>query len=116
MFLAGIFPAKQTQQKVIECSEFSSSIIRTHKTPLQTHNYFPAGFQRKKIAKFYGDVSLVLAIKFSLHLIPRALFFVLIASDYFDHGFEQWDDEMFYPKWMSLTLCSGAKLCQRSLL
>jgi hypothetical protein len=34
MLLAGIFPAKQTHQKLVECSETSSSIILTHeKTP-----------------------------------------------------------------------------------
>jgi hypothetical protein len=58
MLLAGIFAAKQTQQKVMECSEISSPRIQTHKNPLQTHNFFPAGFP-KKIAKFYGDVTLV---------------------------------------------------------
>jgi hypothetical protein len=58
MLLAGIFPAKQTQDKVMECSKISSSMIRIHKTPLQTHNYFPAGFQQN-IARFYGDVTLV---------------------------------------------------------
>jgi hypothetical protein len=31
MLLAGIFPAKQTQQKLVERSEISSSIIQTHK-------------------------------------------------------------------------------------
>ncbi len=36
----------------------SSSIIRTHKYPLRTYNYFPAGFQQKNV-KFYGDVTLV---------------------------------------------------------
>ncbi len=44
----------------MECSEISSPIIGTHKTPLQTHNFFPAGFH-KKIDKFYGDVTLVYA-------------------------------------------------------
>jgi hypothetical protein len=59
MLLARIFPEKQTQQKLVECSETSSSIIRTHKKkPLRTHNYFPAGFQQKK-AESYGDVTLV---------------------------------------------------------
>jgi hypothetical protein len=47
MLLGSIFPAKQTQQILVECSEISSPIIRTHKTPLQTHNYFPAGIQQK---------------------------------------------------------------------
>ncbi len=47
MLLAGIFPAKQTQQKLVECSEIPSSITQTHKTPFQTHNYFPAGLQQK---------------------------------------------------------------------
>jgi hypothetical protein len=46
---AGIFPAKQTQQKLVECSEISSSIIQTHENPLQTHNYLPAGIQQKKL-------------------------------------------------------------------
>ncbi len=58
MLLAGIFPSKQTQQKLVECSEISSSIIQTHKTPLQTHNNFPAGFQQK-ITKSYANVTLV---------------------------------------------------------
>jgi hypothetical protein len=58
MLLAGIFPAKQTQETLVECSEISSSIIQTHKTPLQNHTYIPAGFQQKK-AKSYGDVTLV---------------------------------------------------------
>jgi hypothetical protein len=47
LLLAGISPAKQTQQKFVEYSEISSSIIWTHKYPLQTHNYFPPGFQQK---------------------------------------------------------------------
>ncbi len=61
MLLAGIFTAKQTQQKVMECSKIWSSIIRSEpiQNPLQTHNYFPDGFQQNKIAKFYGDVTLV---------------------------------------------------------
>jgi hypothetical protein len=59
MLLAGIFPAKQTQQKLVECSESSSSITQTQKNPLETHNHFPAGFQQKNIAKSYGDVTLV---------------------------------------------------------
>jgi hypothetical protein len=50
MLLAGIFPAKQTHQKLVECAEISSSIMQTHKNPLQTHNYFSAGFQQKKRA------------------------------------------------------------------
>ncbi len=58
ILLAGNFRAKQTQQKVMECSKVSSSIIQTHKKPLQTHNYLPAGFQKKK-PKFYGNVTLV---------------------------------------------------------
>jgi hypothetical protein len=45
--LAGIFPAKQTQQKLVESSEISYPIIRTHKIPLRTYNYIPAGFQQK---------------------------------------------------------------------
>jgi hypothetical protein len=53
MLLAGIFPAKQTQQKVMECSEISSPIIQTHKNPLRTHNFFPAGFH-KKLLNFMG--------------------------------------------------------------
>jgi hypothetical protein len=48
MLLAGIFPAKRTQQKLVECSETSSSIIRTHKNPLQTHD-FPAGSSKKNL-------------------------------------------------------------------
>jgi hypothetical protein len=52
MLLAGILPAKRNQQKVMEFSEISSAIIQTHKTPLQTHNFFPAGFH-EKIAIFY---------------------------------------------------------------
>jgi hypothetical protein len=57
MLLAGIFPAKQTHQKLVECSETSSSIILTHeKTPSK-----PASQRvpEKKIAKSYGDVTLV---------------------------------------------------------
>jgi hypothetical protein len=50
MLLAGIFPAKRTQQKVMECSEISSPIIRTHKkNPLETHDFFPPGFHKKKL-------------------------------------------------------------------
>jgi hypothetical protein len=61
LLAAGIFPAKQTQQKLVECSEISSSVIQTHKTPLpKTHNYLPARFQQKKKAEFYGDVTLVM--------------------------------------------------------
>ncbi len=61
-YAAGIFPAKQTQPKLVECSEVSSSIIQTHNPrpslPLQTYNYFSAaGFQQKKIAKSYGNVT-----------------------------------------------------------
>jgi hypothetical protein len=48
MFLARIVPAKQTQQKLVECSEISASIIQTQKKTLQTRNYFPAGIQQKK--------------------------------------------------------------------
>jgi hypothetical protein len=58
MLLAGIFPAKRTQQKLVECSETPSSIIRTHKNPLPTHYHFAAGFQQKEFAKYYGDVTL----------------------------------------------------------
>ncbi len=47
MLLAGIFPAKQTQQKVMDCSEISSPMIRTYKTPLGTHNVSPAEFHKK---------------------------------------------------------------------
>jgi hypothetical protein len=32
--------------------------IQTNKTPLPTHNFLPAGFH-KRIAKFYGDLTLV---------------------------------------------------------
>ncbi len=59
MLLAGIFPAKYTQQKLVESSETSSSMIhQTHENPFQTHKYFPAGFQQEN-AKSYGDVTLV---------------------------------------------------------
>jgi hypothetical protein len=58
MLLAGILPAKQTQQKLVECSEISSSMIQTHNNHLRTHNDFPAGFQQK-LAEYYGDVTLV---------------------------------------------------------
>jgi hypothetical protein len=68
MLLASIFPAKQTQQKVMECSEISSPIVRTHKNPLRAHNFFPAGFH-KKIAKFYGDVTLVKHYRLDCHKI-----------------------------------------------
>jgi hypothetical protein len=54
MLLAGIFPAKRTQQKLVECSEISSFIIQTRKNPLQTHNYFPAGFQQKNMLILMG--------------------------------------------------------------
>jgi hypothetical protein len=54
MLLAGIFPAKQTQQKLVECSEISSFINETHKNPLQTHNYFTAGFQQNKLLNLMG--------------------------------------------------------------
>jgi hypothetical protein len=51
MLLAGIFPAKQTQRKLVECSETSPFLIQTHKkTALRTQKYFPAGFQQKKKA------------------------------------------------------------------
>ncbi len=63
MLLAGIFPAKQTQQKLVECSEVSPFIFWTHKNSLQTHNYVPAGFQQIKIAKSYRDVTLVKLFK-----------------------------------------------------
>jgi hypothetical protein len=87
MLLAGIFPAKQTQQNVmecskinkksqthnirvpgimgthnilqlflwqaLECSEILSPIIRTHKNPLRTHNYFLLG-SIKKLLNFMG--------------------------------------------------------------
>ncbi len=46
--------------QVLECSEISSPIIKPVKNPLQTHNFFTLGSQKKKtIAKFYGDVTLV---------------------------------------------------------
>jgi hypothetical protein len=51
-------PSKRTQQKVMECFEILSPIIRTYKNPLRTHNFSPAGFH-EKIAKFYEDVTLV---------------------------------------------------------
>jgi hypothetical protein len=57
MLLAGIFTAKRTQQKLVECLE-TSSIIQTHKKPLRTHNYFLLG-SSKKIAETYRDVTLV---------------------------------------------------------
>jgi hypothetical protein len=50
-------PSKQTQQKVMECSEILSPIIQTHKNPLQTHDFSPAGLH--KSAKFYGDATFV---------------------------------------------------------
>jgi hypothetical protein len=34
---------------------------RTHKNPLQTHNFFTLGSHKKTIAKFYGDVTLVMS-------------------------------------------------------
>ncbi len=65
MLLADIFPAKQTQQKLVECSETSSSIIRTHKNPLWTHNYLPAGFQQKNrsfLFRFNISVAVLLCV------------------------------------------------------
>jgi hypothetical protein len=44
--------------QALECAEISSPIIEPIKNPLQTHNFFLLGSQ-KKIAKFYGDVTLV---------------------------------------------------------
>ncbi len=81
LLLAGIFPAKQTQQKLVECSEISSSVIRTHKTPLQTHNYFPDGFQQKKTIS-YGDVTLVKDSrdKIGLHLSLLAVWYTYLSS------------------------------------
>jgi hypothetical protein len=32
---------------------------QTHKNPVQAHNSFRAGFQKNKIVKSYGDVTLV---------------------------------------------------------
>jgi hypothetical protein len=59
MLLTGIFPAKQTQQELVECSEISSSIIQTHTTPATPKNYIFLLGSSKKIAKSYGDVTLV---------------------------------------------------------
>jgi hypothetical protein len=60
MLLAGIFPAKQTQQEVMECSKIASSIIRTHKkTPTEPITFFLLG-SSKKNSNFYGDVTLVM--------------------------------------------------------
>ncbi len=58
MLLAGIFPAKRTQQKLVDCSEISSSIIQTHKIPSKPITISPLCSSKKK-AKSYGDVTLV---------------------------------------------------------
>ncbi len=48
--------------QALKCSEILSPIIRTHKNPLGTHIFFLLG-SIKKIAKFYGDVTLVTITK-----------------------------------------------------
>jgi hypothetical protein len=45
--------------QALECSEISSPTIEPIKNPLQTHN-FSCWVPIKDIAKFYGDVTLVL--------------------------------------------------------
>jgi hypothetical protein len=45
--------------QALECSEISSPIIPTHKNP-PLNPYFFLAWSRKKIDKFYGDVTLVL--------------------------------------------------------
>jgi hypothetical protein len=58
MLLAGIFPAKQTPQKLVECSEISSSMIETHKKPSEPITISLLG-SSKKIANSYGDETVV---------------------------------------------------------
>ncbi len=60
MMLGGIFPAKQTKQKLVEGSETSSSIIQTLKPPSKPITISLLGSSKRTIAKSYGDVTLVL--------------------------------------------------------
>jgi hypothetical protein len=59
MLLAGILPVKQTQQKCLECSEISSSIIQTDENPPAEPITIPLLGSSKKMANSYRDVTLV---------------------------------------------------------
>ncbi len=49
MLLAGIFPAQQTQKKLVECSEIASSIVQTHKTPAKPITISLLGYSKEKL-------------------------------------------------------------------
>jgi hypothetical protein len=58
MLLAGIFPAKRTRQKLVECPEFHLPKSEPIETPSETITISLLE-SSKKIAKYYGDVTLV---------------------------------------------------------
>jgi hypothetical protein len=48
----------EPRKQLWKVQKYPSSIIQTIKTPLQTHDYLPSGFQQK-IANFFGNVALL---------------------------------------------------------